>query len=101
MSSAEQNTEPSDKRALFSALGFIGAFGLFLFILYIAYLPNRPGAVDRSLVKKREALLAENKATQLNAANTYGWVDQSRGIVRIPVERAMKLTVQEQHLKDN
>jgi hypothetical protein len=26
--------------------------------------------------------------------NTYGWVDRNAGVVRIPIEQAMKLTVQ-------
>ena len=26
--------------------------------------------------------------------NSYGWVDRSTGVVRIPIEEAMKLTVQ-------
>ncbi len=34
----------------------------------------------------------ENQHTELN---TYGWVDRSNGIVRIPIERAMQLLLQQ------
>jgi hypothetical protein len=35
--------------------------------------------------------LREQQAKQLNS---YGWVDQKAGIVRLPIERAMELTVE-------
>jgi len=37
----------------------------------------------------RDLLAAEDKVL-----NSYGWVDRTRGIVRIPIDEAMKLTVQ-------
>jgi len=42
----------------------------------------------------RAALLAEHRAREHTEATTYGWVDQKAGIVRLPIERAMELTVQ-------
>jgi hypothetical protein len=40
----------------------------------------------------RADLLALRKGEELELS-TYGWVDRSAGIVRIPIERAMRLTV--------
>jgi hypothetical protein len=37
------------------------------------------------------------KAQQQNALRSYGWVDKERGIVRIPIDVAMDLDLQEQH----
>ena len=43
----------------------------------------------------RAALLAEHRAKEHAESTTYGWVDQKAGVVRLPVDRAMELTVQE------
>jgi hypothetical protein len=38
--------------------------------------------------------LVSNRATEEQLLNSYGWVDQSAGIVRIPIRRAMDLAVE-------
>jgi len=38
--------------------------------------------------------LANLRQTQSEALTTYGWVDKNAGVVRIPIEQAMKLTVE-------
>ena len=38
--------------------------------------------------------LREMRAEEDGILNSYGWVDQNAGIVRIPIGEAMKLTVQ-------
>jgi hypothetical protein len=37
--------------------------------------------------------LAELHAVDREALTTYGWVDQSRGVARIPIDRAMSIVV--------
>lgn len=50
-----------------------------------------------SLVAERAALraknLAELRGAEAEAINHYGWVDQSKGIVRLTVDRAVELTI--------
>ncbi|MDI1319222.1 MAG: hypothetical protein PSW75_03380 [bacterium] len=43
----------------------------------------------------RAALLAEHRTKAHAEATTYGWVDQKAGVVRLPLDRAVELTVQE------
>jgi hypothetical protein len=43
----------------------------------------------------REKALADLRQKEQAAATTYGWVDQQKGIVRLPIERAMDLTVRD------
>jgi hypothetical protein len=52
-------------------------------------LPPEP----RLQINPREDL-RELRATEDEALTTYGWVDRNAGIVRIPIEEAMRLTVQ-------
>ncbi|HEY4301562.1 MAG TPA: hypothetical protein VGM73_11850 [Candidatus Didemnitutus sp.] len=39
--------------------------------------------------------LADLRAHEAAAAATYGWVDEKKGVVRIPIQRAMELIVEE------
>ena len=34
------------------------------------------------------------KSTQRNTLNSYGWVDKANGVVHIPIDRAMQITVE-------
>jgi hypothetical protein len=43
----------------------------------------------------RKALLVEHRAKELAESTTYGWVDQKAGVVRLPIEQAIKLTAAE------
>jgi hypothetical protein len=43
----------------------------------------------------RAQRLAELRAREQAEATTYGWVDQKAGIVRLPIDRAVELTVRD------
>jgi hypothetical protein len=49
----------------------------------------------RATPATRKAYLAELRAQQAKQAQSYGWVDQKKGVVQLPVARAMELIVQE------
>jgi hypothetical protein len=38
--------------------------------------------------------LSELRAAEEDVLNTYGWVDKTAGVVRIPIDEAMRLTVE-------
>lgn len=59
----------------------------------IHYTKPAPLAEDRNAVRRKAH--AEVIAAGTETLNNYGWVDQTKGIVRLPVEQAMKLTVAE------
>ncbi|MDP0498542.1 MAG: hypothetical protein Q7P63_00425 [Verrucomicrobiota bacterium JB022] len=87
--------EPSDRKILFSAIGWVGVILLFGVIVLIAYGPNQgtnsiEAGGDARLQIKREVFAAQNKL-----ATGYVWVDQANGQVRVPIERAKALTLQQ------
>lgn len=51
--------------------------------------------VDQARVVERLKAAAELAAAEDQALRTYGWVDRSRGVVRLPISAAMALAVQE------
>lgn len=87
--------EPSDRKALFSAIGWIGAIFIFAIIVGIVYVPNRDQLPGRSFDEERFAIRAEVEAAQNRKISRYAWENRAEGIVRIPVERAMELVVRD------
>lgn len=82
---------------LLTAAAAVSGFIIFVVILAIAYLPNQAVPIPQGTKtpEERAAILRDLRAKETEAATTYGWVDQSKGIVRVPVERAMQLTIDE------
>ena len=95
MSSSYTEKEPSDNTVLVSALGWIGVFLLFLLIVAVAYLPNRATSQTERNVEERLAIRNSVRSEQAKLTGGYQWVNQAEGVVRIPVERAMELAVEE------
>jgi len=88
-------------------LAALGCFVIFLVVLELAYIPQRRMApqVDLSKIPPeeqwkytsagRQAHLDELRAWEKDAATSYAWIDQDKGIVQLPIDRAMVLTLQE------
>lgn len=47
----------------------------------------------------RAGHLADLRAHEQAEATTYGWIDKKAGIVRLPIDRAMELTVRDYEKK--
>jgi hypothetical protein len=94
-----------------SVAAVFGCFALFLFIIYLAYLPQREKTAEADLsqvsaderwqysAEGRASHLADLRAREQTEQTTYGWVDQKAGIVRLPIDRAMQLTLQDLQAK--
>lgn len=55
----------------------------------VHYTQPAPLGEDRAAVRAKA--LSELRAAEADAMEHPGWVDQSKGVVRLPVEEAMKL----------
>ncbi|MCU0770245.1 MAG: hypothetical protein MUE94_00550 [Verrucomicrobia bacterium] len=51
-----------------------------------------PPSLTAERAALRAANLAELRAAEQAALGSYGWVDQAKGIVRLPLDRAVELT---------
>ena len=76
----------------------IGVLGTFLIVALLVlamrhYSQPAPVGIDR--VEERYRFLHEQRASDAKALNEYDWQDKGKGIVRLPVQRAVELTVQE------
>lgn len=54
-----------------------------------------PSSLTAERAAFRAKNLAELRAANTEALTTYGYVDAQRGIVRLPIDQAMKLTIAE------
>ena len=77
--------------------GLVGAVGVFLVVilLQIVFFRMQEMETAKKVVSMAPEELATMRAQQQANLNGYGWVDESAGVVRIPIERAMELTVQD------
>jgi len=88
--------------SLLSVVGILACFALFFLLVYIAYLPRQSGPYVGDGVRtpaERLAKLEELRTTEHRLSHTYAWIDQSAGLVQLPIDRAMELTVQHYQAK--
>jgi uncharacterized protein (DUF58 family) len=77
-------------------LGIVLLFALFGVIVLAVIGPSPRGSdYEQTRAKKRVELLKTSRAEAAKALTTYDWIDKTKGVARIPIERAMELTVAE------
>lgn len=67
--------------------------GLFAFFTWLAVRLWLPVPLNVSRSQLRRQYLAELMASNQVALTTYGWIDTRRGIVRLPLEHAIEMTI--------
>jgi hypothetical protein len=82
-------------RASGAAVGFIVASGLFIALAVIVKFSVPVPAIDADRAAGRAKDLAEIRATENTDLTQLGWIDQQRGVVRLPIVTAMRLAAQE------
>ena len=68
-------------------------FGLFVLVVFAA-IPRKDNYEDKRAQARAEKLKTARDETN-KALTTYAWIDKNKGTVRVPIERAMELTVVE------
>src|SRR5204862_8249409 len=82
-------------RAPFSTwLGIVCLFGLFGLIVLAVIGPSpRTSDYEETRAKKRIEKLKTLREESQKELTTYAWVDKNKGVARIPIDRAMEVTV--------
>jgi len=68
-------------------------FGIFVFVLVAATPHGNNYEQKRAEAREKKVNDARNAATQ--ELNSYAWVDKGKGVARIPINRAMQLTLRD------
>ena len=81
-------------RASAAAIGLILASVIFAFVTVGVKVLLPITAIDADRAAERTKALAEIHATEEKSLSTPGWIDQARGVVRVPIETAMQQAAQ-------
>jgi hypothetical protein len=76
-------------------IGVIGSFLVVVGLIWAMYRYTHPAPITQNRAAERKKALREIRAAEAESLNTYGWVDQAKGIVRLPIARAIDLTLQQ------
>jgi len=72
----------------------LGALLIMAILVGITRKYTQPAPLGADRAALRTAALIELRGLENKELNEYGWVDQGKGIVRLPVERSMQIVVQ-------
>lgn len=81
-------------------VGIVGAILTFVAIVGVqALFYNAENQASRIINADDSSLASRLRAEQLETINTYRWKDREKGIVTIPIDRAMDLVVERETAK--
>lgn len=82
--------------SLGAVVAILVGFALFLILIAFVYLRRQPAPLlenDGLAPAQRAQTLADLRTQDQQELTTYGWIDQGKGVVRLPIDRAMELEV--------
>jgi hypothetical protein len=90
------NSQPARERTGLAYLAAIlGSFLIVAALVWAMQHYTQPPPLGEDRVAARKKALAELRAAEASELETYGWVDQGNGVVRLPIAEAMKLALRE------
>ena len=88
------NGSPSTQKTA-SFIGILGAFLIVAALVSAMKYYTRPALPDQARITERKNALAEIRAESQRALNTCEVIDPAKGVVRLKIDRAMELTIEE------
>jgi len=77
------------------AIAVLGAFLIVAALVWAMRHYTQPPPLNANRAAERARALAEIRGAESDALNNIGWVDQAKGVVRLPIADAMKLMERE------
>lgn len=87
--------EPKTSALPAYVIGILGSFLIVACLVWAMRYYTSPAPVGQARVEERKKNLTELRSVEAEGLNNYAWVDQGKGIVRLPVARAIEITLQE------
>ena len=76
-------------------LGILGAFLVVAVLVGVMKYYTLPAPLNQARIEERKKALAEIRAEDARGLSTYEVTDAGKGIVRLQIDRAMELTIEE------
>lgn len=87
------NNDSCCSQKTISFLGILGAFLVVAALLYAMKYYTRPAPLNQARIEERKKALAEVRAEDAKGLNNYEVIDAGKGLVRLKIDRAMELTI--------
>ena len=76
-------------------VAILATFFIMAFLIWATKQYTQPKSITANRAKERVENLQSIKEAVAPVLNEYGWQDQEKGFVHVPIKRAMELTVKE------
>jgi len=86
---------PSPVGLAANVVALLGSLLILAALIFVMYHYTRPEPVDQARWADRKKNLSEIQARSRETLGSYAWIDQARGLARLPIDRALELTVKE------
>lgn len=77
------------------AIAVVGTFLIMAFLVWAMRHFTQPAPLNANRAAERAKALGEIRAAEADGLNNVGWIDPVKGVVRLPIAEAMKLTERE------
>ena len=90
------NPQPARERTGLAYLtGILGSLLIVAALVWAMQRYSQPPPLGEDRIAVRKKALADLRAAEASELESYGWVDQTKGVVRLPINEAMKLALRE------
>ena len=76
-------------------VGILGCFFIVAALVWAMRHYSQPAPLGEDRVAVRKKALAELRAVEADELNNYAWLDQTKGVVRLPIAEAVKISLRE------
>ena len=90
------NHQPAPERTgLAYLIGILGSLLIVAALVWAMQRYTQPPPLGEDRIALRKKALVDLRAAEASELESYGWVDQTKGVVRLPINEAMKLALRE------
>ncbi|MEI8042309.1 MAG: hypothetical protein WCL11_12940 [Verrucomicrobiota bacterium] len=90
------NSQPSrGSGSMAYVAGILGCFLIVAALVLAMRFYTQPAPLGEERAAVRRKALAELRTAEADELTTYAWLDQAKGVVRLPIAEAMKLSLLE------
>jgi hypothetical protein len=90
------NHQPASERTGLAYLfGILGSLLIVAALVWAMQRYTQPPPLGEDRVAVRKKALTDLRAAEATELENYGWIDQAKGVVRLPIAEAMKLALRD------
>ena len=86
---------PRERTGLAYLISILGSFLIIAALVWAMKRYTQPPPLGEDRVAVRKKALADLRAAEASELTSYGWVDQAKGVVRLPITEAMQFALRD------